>query len=360
MHKLLTILVLFLFSVSYSSAQVDWNKLSFEMYGEVYYAKEVQEFSNFKPIFGNFNERPYFLYNHTRKNEVNLNLGLLKAKYVDSNLRAKFGIMAGTYALRNLAGEPIGLRSIYDANIGLKLAKNHNFWLDAGIFESHLGAESAIGTKNLTLTRSLIAENSPYYETGLKLGYKTKNKAWYFSAMALNGWQQIYRSDNLDGVAYGGQINFKASKNFELNYSNFYQNYVNINSKFRYFNNFYGKFKFKKGTSVLVGFDYGIQNKEEWTGFLLIIQQKFNKNAVNLRLESFDDNSQNILGSATFDIPIATRNLAGISIGYDRYINKFTTFRLESRWLTSNQAVFYSFNGVSNLAFTGSLCFYLK
>ena len=36
-----------------------------------------------------------------------------------------------------------------------------NLWLDAGIFVSHIGLESANSRDNLTLTRSIMADNSP-------------------------------------------------------------------------------------------------------------------------------------------------------------------------------------------------------
>ncbi|MFT7344798.1 MAG: hypothetical protein ACI9XP_001387 [Lentimonas sp.] len=360
MQKLSILSFLILFTVSFSSAQIDWSKLKFELYTEVYFTQEVDENTYFKPTFPNTSNRPPFLYNYSRKNEVNLNLGLLRAKYVDSNFRAKFGLMAGTYAVSNLSDEPAGVSSIYEANIGLKLSKKANLWLDAGIFESHLGAESAIGVKNPTLSRSLLAESSPYYETGLKVGFKSKSNAWYMSAMLLNGWQRIYKAPNGEGLGLGGQITYKPTKYFELNYSNFYQKRGNIIDDFRYFSNFYGKLKFKKGTSVLVGLDYGLQRNTDWSGFLLVVQQKFKKNAVNLRLESFEDLSQTILFFPTNALGFGGRRLGGVSVGYDRYINEFATFRLESRWLNSTERVFYSLDGYSNLAFTGSLCFYLK
>lgn len=58
---------------------------------------------------------------------------------------------------------------------------------------SHIGFESAIGKDCWNLTRSILADNSPYYETGIKLGYTSKNEKLYLAGMYLNGWQRIQK-----------------------------------------------------------------------------------------------------------------------------------------------------------------------
>ena len=82
--------------------------------------------------------------------------------------------MLGNYAQYNLSAETNWAQFIYNANIGIKLSKKNNLWLDAGLMPSHIGAESAISDDCWSLTRSLSAENSPYYETGIKLNYTSK------------------------------------------------------------------------------------------------------------------------------------------------------------------------------------------
>lgn len=56
---------------------------------------------------------------------------------------------------------------------------------------SHLGFESAVGIDCWNLTRSILAENSPYYETGIKLNYTNKKQDLYIAFHLLNGWQKI-------------------------------------------------------------------------------------------------------------------------------------------------------------------------
>ena len=79
--------------------------------------------------------------------------------------------MTGNYARYNLSGEPDWAKYIYEANVGFRLSKKQNIWIDAGIMPSHIGFESAISADCWTLTRNILAENSPYYESGVKLGY---------------------------------------------------------------------------------------------------------------------------------------------------------------------------------------------
>ena len=84
-------------------------------------------------------------------------------------MRANLALMAGTYAQDNLSAEQDALKLINEANVGFKISKTKNIWIDAGIMPSHIGWESAIGKDNMNLTRSLAAENSPYFETGAKI-----------------------------------------------------------------------------------------------------------------------------------------------------------------------------------------------
>ena len=120
-------------------------------YLEVYYAYDFNQPEN--------NTRPGFVYSFNRHNEVNLNIGFIRGAYNTDNVRANLALMAGTYSNTNLAAEPGVLKNIYEANAGVKLSSTKNLWIDAGIFSSHIGFESAVGKDCWTLTRSMLAEN---------------------------------------------------------------------------------------------------------------------------------------------------------------------------------------------------------
>src|SRR6202012_5117766 len=112
-------------------------KLTISGYAEIYFGYDFN-----KPADHN---RPSFVYSYNRTNEVNLNLGYIKAAWANDNVRANLALMAGTYTNANLAAELGVLKNIYEANAGIKLAKKADLCLDAGVFASHIGFESAVG-----------------------------------------------------------------------------------------------------------------------------------------------------------------------------------------------------------------------
>jgi hypothetical protein len=115
-------------------------------YAEVYYGYDFGQPEN--------GERPNFLYNHKRHNEINANLALIRGGYARDRVRGVVALMAGNYVQYNMALEPDGVRNIHEARVGLRLLKERDLWIDAGIFPSHIGFESVIGMDCPTLTRS--------------------------------------------------------------------------------------------------------------------------------------------------------------------------------------------------------------
>ncbi|MFN4123211.1 MAG: outer membrane beta-barrel protein [Flavobacteriales bacterium] len=108
------LLVTFFFNNSITHAQVaDSSLIKFSGYAEIYYGYDFSRPSN--------NLRPGFTYSHNGHNEVAINIGMLKVSVTEDRVRANFALMAGTYTMVNLAHEPIGLRNVFEANIGLKL-----------------------------------------------------------------------------------------------------------------------------------------------------------------------------------------------------------------------------------------------
>ena len=161
------------------------------------------------------NTRPGFVYSHNRNNEVNLNLAFLKANYDTETVRANLAIASGTYMNANYAAEPGVLKNIFEANVSAKISKTKNLWITAGIMPSHIGFESAISADCFTVTRSMIADNSPYFEAGAKITYISPSGVWELSGLYLNGWQRIQRVDGNSTPGFGYQILFKPnSKKF--------------------------------------------------------------------------------------------------------------------------------------------------
>ncbi|MBP9793843.1 MAG: outer membrane beta-barrel protein, partial [Flavobacterium sp.] len=129
-----------------------------------------------------------FLYNYNRHNEFNVNIGLLRASVSYQNIYAKMSIHAGTYVDDNYAAEDLKILS--EAYLGVFLNESKKTSLEAGILPSYIGFETATSHSNLTATRSILAENSPYFMTGIKLNHQFTDKVSGAFLMT-NGWQRI-------------------------------------------------------------------------------------------------------------------------------------------------------------------------
>lgn len=298
------------------------------------------------------NTRPPFVYAYNRHNEVNINLGFIRGAYTTENVRANLAIMTGTYANANLAAEPGVLKNIYEANAGVRLSSTRNLWVDAGIFSSHIGFESAVGKDCWSLTRSIMAENTPYYEAGAKISYTTDNGKWFVSGLILNGWQRIQRVDGNSLPAFGTQVTFKPSDKVTLNSSSFVgTDKPDSARQMRYFHDFYGIFQVSKNVGLTVGFDYGVEEKSPETRstntwISPIILAKFtlsDKLALAVRGEYYDDAHGVIIATGT---PNGFKT-TGVSANFDYQLNANALWRVEVRHFTSKDAIFEDDNDVS-------------
>jgi len=313
------------------------NPLTISGYVEAYYSYDIGNPGN--------HERPAFFYSFNRHNEVNLNLGLVKANYTTDKVRGNFALMAGTYPQYNLVGEQGLLKNIFEANVGFKISKKKNIWIDAGIMPSHIGFESAMGKDCWNVTRSILAENSPYYESGIKLGYISKNEKLYLAAMYLNGWQRMQRTPGNQTPAFGTQLTYKPNSKTTINWSTFIGNEQPDSLKqMRYFNNLYGQFQLTKKFGIIAGFDFGMQQMKKdtsaynnWYSPVLIIQYKpTDKISIAARGEYYNDANEVIISTGT----INGFQTYGYSLNLDYNIANNFVWRIEGRGLTSKDKIF--------------------
>lgn len=329
----------------YTGAQDSTNKnpLSFSGYVEVYYQYDFN-----KPSNGN---RPGFIYSHNRHNEFNLNLGFIKAIYATERVRANLAFTAGTYINANYTAEPGVLKNIFEANAGIKLSKKKNLWLDAGILPSHIGFESAISQDCWTLTRSILAENSPYFEAGAKVTYTTDNGKWLLNGLALNGWQRVTRVSGNSLMSWGTQIQYKPSDKVLLNYSTFIGTDKPDSARLiRIFHNLYGILNISDKLGLTVGFDIGTEekspntnSKNTWYSPVGILKYTMNsKWTIAGRVEYYDDKNEVIISTGT---PNGFQT-TGYSLNIDYAPVKNVLVRLEGRTLSSKDNVFTKGAGV--------------
>ena len=330
------------------------NPLTFSGYAEGYYSFDFNKPSD--------NKKPGFLYNYNRHNEFNLNLGFVKAAYTTVRVRANVAIGIGTYINANYAAEPGTLKNMYEANAGYKLSARKNLWLDVGILPSHIGFESAVGKDNWNLTRSLVAENSPYFESGAKLSYVTDNGKWTLAALVLNGWQRITRVDGNSLLSYGTQVYYKPNSKLTVNYSTFAgTDKPDTTRLWRYYHNLYGIFQLSGRVGLITGFDIGMEQAAKgssklntWytpVGILRITPT--NKWAFALRGEYYSDRHGVIIATGT---PNGFKTGAA-SLNIDFLPQNNISLRLEGRTLFSKDAIFTKGTSVTsnNTAITFAL-----
>jgi hypothetical protein len=324
-------------------------KWTFSGYGELYYSYDFS-----KPPK---HEKANFIYNHKRHNEINANLITAKANYTDRLIRANLGLMAGNYPQYNLNTEPTWAQFIYEANIGVKLSRKHNLWLDAGIMPSHIGFESAVSADCWTLTRSMLAENSPYYETGIKIGYTNKKENIHFALFVLNGWQRIQKPDHIQKPAFGLQINYKPEEYLVFNYSNFLgTGKADSLQAFRTFHNLYLQYEPANKFGVTFGFDigtdkYNLTDYGVWFSPVVILRYALTtKMKIALRGEYYFDKNQVIIATNT---PNGFQ-VSGTSLNIDYKINKGIAFRMEGKMYNSKDNIFER-NSRSNFSLTTNM-----
>ena len=333
------LIIAFFFSSSFVFSQKDSLFKQIELSGavEVYYGFDFGNPKN--------NRRPPFIYSYNRHNEFNLNIGFVKAAFERKRIKANLGLMVGTYPNANLNHEPGLLKNILEANVGINLSKKQNIWLELGILNSHIGFESAIGTDCWSLSRGIHSDNSPYYESGAKISIETKNEKWLVSGLILNGWQRIQRLSGSSIPSFGHQIKFTPSTKLTFNSSSFIgTDTPDSIRKMRYFHNFYGKLKLANKWNLIVGFDFGFQQKVKkssqydfwYTPVLMVKYSPHKKWNVTLRGEYFSDINQVIIQTNS---PHGFQ-VCGTSLNLDYTFQEKLLIRMEVRYLNSREAFF--------------------
>jgi hypothetical protein len=338
--KLISVFSLFslgVFTTIAAAQQKD--SFAIQLYGEVY-ASAIPN----KP-FNNL--RPAFHYNYTKANGVGMNLALARIHYSTQKFRTNLGFMAGDYPTANLAAEDSWARTIYEANVGFKLSKQKDIWVDAGVLPSHIGFETAIGRDNWSATRSIVADNSPYYETGIRFSYQINSKL-YASLLAFTGWQRITFPRKEFQPAFGTQVLWKPSSKIAINHSTYLGTapYTSVSIN-RYYSNLFGTIQLHPKLNAVVGWDFGWQpfktgfsNTAFWNAWNAQFQYKpvLNKWHLTARYERFIDRS-NIL----FELPEQIYhqfNVHHLSFNLDRFIGKGFLLRAEANYQSSPYPIF--------------------
>ena len=305
--------------------------------------------------YANGNDRQPFLYSHGRQNEFTVNQALIGLRFDDGKVRGALGLHAGTYVAANYAAEDPVLRHVYEAYAGFRpFAKA---WLDLGIFGSHIGFESAISKDNWTLTRSLMAENSPYYESGARFTYELGPKLT-LTGLALNGWQNIRETNQ--AKALGTQIQWRPSDKILVNSSTFFGNEQPTDSliRRRYFHDFYLTYAASPRISLAAVFDVGKQQGagreqyDTWHTAAAFVKYKLADNwSTTLRGEYYYAERGVIIRSIMPRALDQNFRVAGGSLNLDYLPTSNVAFRVEGRYLNGMRGVFARSDNADNRSY---------
>ena len=336
-------------------------KVTFGAFVDGYYAYDFNRPANFDRAF---TTQP------ARHNEFNVNLAYVEAKLDGPRMRARLALQTGTSVQSNYAAEPRNgsvsgpdlSRFVQEAVVGAKLADN--LWVDGGVFLSHIGMEGWISRDNPTYSRSLVADYSPYYQSGAKLTWQATSTITA-QLDVVNGWQIISESNSAKSV--GVRIDYAPSASTVLSYYNYLGDEAPDSlpeRRLRMFNGVGLKSSLSSRVLVLAEFDYGTQGlgadlgTAHWYGGTLVGRVQVTPVVAMVgRVERYDDRDQVIIATGVADGLRAN----GASFGLDVIPTPRLLWRSELRGFEGEHAVFPKRDGapsngdafvVSSLALT--------
>jgi hypothetical protein len=293
-----------------------------------------------------------------RHNEFNINLAYLDATLTGPRLHGRFAAQFGTSVQANYASEPrVGTlsgpdvsRFVQEAFIGYQLLKR--LWIDGGVFFSPFGSENWISRDNWTYTRSLIADNSPYYEAGVRLTWQV-TRVLEAQLHVINGWQNI--SETNSDKALGFRLDYTPKDGVDLSYDAFAGNEApdSARSQPRVWQELIVQLKPAPDLQLRGTFDYGMQRRTpregsaNWRGWAAIVRYQLTAVvAVAARAEGYSDPEQVIVLTAQrYGL-----RASGGSLNVDVTPHGRLLWRTEGRYLHASDRLFPSRTTVSGLA----------
>jgi hypothetical protein len=321
-------------------------KVTFGGFVDTYYAYDFGKPASMDRSFAGGST---FTTQPARHNEFNINLAYVEANLSGDRVRGRLALQAGTAVHSNYFAEPtVGVvsggtlsRHIQEAYAGYQVTPS--LWIDGGVFYSHMGMESWASKDNLSYTRSLVAEYSPYYSSGVRATWTVSPKLTA-RVDVVNGWQNISETNTDKGA--GVRLDYTATSTVSLSYYNFFNG--EAGGRKRMFNGAGVKLTPNPQTTLLAQFDVGALDAADggdgsnWYGFTVIGKRALNdKLALVGRVERFDDEDQVNIATGLSD-PFRGN---GLSIGFDVTPHAKFLWRTELRGFSSEDSIFPNADG---------------
>ena len=300
------------------------SEFKFSGYTDVYYARYSDSVG-----VGNYQKFPVI---SPKNNEFGLNIIQLTAQYNSSKIRAIATLHYGDIPAS--AWSPV-FNMIQEANVGVKLGKK--FWLDPGLFKTHIGTEALLPKDNIASSLSIITFFEPWFQSGVKLSYLPNDK-FIFCLHILNGYNTFVETNSSKSVG----VSFVYTMNDKFNFG--YYNLIGDESPdsvkishVRFLNNFVFNYQLTPKLKAVAGFDYigqqnsGLIDKTKYASVYSAIVT-FKYQATHMfgfygRYELFDDKEGFLSGSMNRYDP------SGVTLGIECKPTDNSYIRLEGREL---------------------------
>lgn len=300
-------------------------ELNTTLYADTYYAYDLNDLPG--------RERPYTtqaFYN----DEYSLGLGFGALEVRGDQYRGRLAVQYGSAVVANYAPEPDEFwRYFQEAYVGYRITPK--FWIDAGIYFSHIGCESFIARRDITYTRSLVADNSPYYQLGVRATYEVSSDL-QLQLHILRGWQNISADES---AALGTQVVWGDEEGFQFIYNTFLGDVHGT----RFFNDFIFSYQSRSGWRTSLTADVGVQQQREqdntawWHGWSWVTQYPIEEELrLGTRVERYDDPDRVIIEAVNGK----SVNFTGLSMNIDWDMTEWLMWRNEYRVLFDTESVF--------------------
>jgi hypothetical protein len=349
------ILFLLIINIAYASrAQLVFNlptddtttkpRIELGAYVDTYFGYDFNQPQN--------NDRPYTV-SYSRANEVNVNLAYISLKYISDRARLTFKPGFGTYMNANYAGEKGTLQNIVEAYAGFRPFAKKDVWVDVGVLPSPYTNESATSFDQAIYSRTIGAENTPYYITGARISLPVSTKV-NANLYLLNGWQVI--SHNNKSLAFGSNVEYKPTDKWVLDWDTYIGNEGSVSHpdfKTRYYADLYATYTASNKVEITGCIYSGMQRREmsitkevfnsTWWQANALLKYSFNKwHALAVRAEYFNDSDRVMVVPITGNPAFSTFSE---SVCYNWNISKQMMVRLEARYYQSPENVYLSSSG---------------
>ncbi|MGA6826385.1 outer membrane beta-barrel protein [Nitrospira sp. NS4] len=238
------------------------------------------------------------------------------------------------------------LRYVHRANVSYLAPLGNGLKLTAGLFNSFIGYESFLSRNNSNYTRSYMADNAPYFMTGLAAQYPV-TETLQLAVYVINGYNNLSRPNLVP--SYGTQVMWKPAPSWTLT-QNFYYGPDQFDTSltfWRFFSDSIIEWKDDAWT-VALAYDAGTENAVEqaghprlfWTSAALFVRRHVSGPwSVAFRPELYWDRNGRLTGAEQLITAVTSTLEYRIAIGRQTGL-----LRLEYRFdrSTGSQGGFYT------------------